>query len=239
LNHAIQVSMEGEPEAAIEIFRRVASDEPELPTVHFMMASEYFKLGLFLKAAEEFTQTLRLDSNSRMARFHLARSYFHSGLSDKCEEAIKELLAQDPEDYSARHLLATLLAKRGNYRQALKEELAVLKIRSNYLPALNNLGSYYLEMEDPVKATQAFQNGIELAPHNALLRNNLALLYLKQGKYEEALEQARMATQLDPQDSLGHYYMGKAYAGNGLKDKAQRSFQQAQEMDPALVVPAL
>ena len=92
LNEAIEQSRQGGSEAAVRIIQEVAEDEPEMPIAHFMLASEYFRTGLYLKAAEQFEETIRYNPDSNVARFNLARCYIQSGLSSKAEEVLRTLL---------------------------------------------------------------------------------------------------------------------------------------------------
>ena len=169
----------------------------------------------------------------------VARSFFHAGLSAKAEQVTREILTRDSRHIGARHLLANLLAKEGKHREAISEELAVLKIRPYYLPALNNLGSYYLEMSEFAAAIQVYHRGLEVDPNLILLRRNLTVAYLRSGRYEEALDQAQLSTQFLPENGLGHYYLGQAYAGKGMVAEARKAFKKSRELQPGLNTPAL
>ncbi len=239
LNQAIELSRTGEREAAVSILREVAGKEPEMPIVHFMLGSEYFHLGLFLKAVEEFQQTLKYNPESNVARFSLARSYLRSGLIDKAEGVVRELITLEPANYGARHLLATILAKRGDYQGAVQEELFVVEHRPSYVEALNNLGSYYLNLGDNQQASEAYLQALQSAPNSVMVRVNLALAFLNLRQFEKALEQAQAVTRLAPELALGHYYLGQAYRGQGMDGEASAAFLKAKELDPKFNAPNL
>jgi tetratricopeptide (TPR) repeat protein len=239
LNRAIELSREGNSEAAISIIREVARDEPEMPIVHFMLGSDYFRLGFYLKAVEEFQLTLQYNPDSNVARFSLARAYHHSGLLDRAEEVARELITLEPSNFGARHLLATILAKRGDYRSAVSQELLVVESRPSFVEALNNLGSYYLHLGDNLKASEAYSQALKIAPKSVMIRTNLALAFLNLRQFEKALEQAHAVTRLAPRVALGHYYLGQAYRGQGMEDEARAAFIKAKELNPKLDVPNL
>jgi arylsulfatase A-like enzyme/cytochrome c-type biogenesis protein CcmH/NrfG len=239
LNEAIELSRKGEREPAVAILREVAVIEPEMPIVHFMLGSEYFQLGLFLKAVEEFLQTLKYNPESNVARFSLARSYMGSGLLDRAEEVVRELITLEPANYGARHLLATILAKRGDFQGAVEEERFVVEHRPSYVEALNNLGSYYLNLGKNALASEAYLQALQTAPNNVMIRANLTLAFLNLRQFEKALEQAQAVTRLAPGLGLGHYYLGQAYRGQGMNSEARAAFNKARELDPKFNVPNL
>ena len=237
---ALEVGRSGDTDKAIDILKKVSIREPETPFVHFTLASEYFRARLFLLAAEHFRKAVELQPESDAgAHFNLARSLYHAGLSSRAETVTKELLTKDPKHFSARHLLARLLAKRGDYQQAVEEELAVLQIRPYYLPALNNLGSYLLEMGQIGQAIEFFGRGLEVDPNLILLRRNLALAHLANTDYRKAAAEAKIIAGMLPESMLGHYYLGQAYTAMGELEEAKRSFDRARELDPRLVIPSL
>jgi len=239
LNEAIDLSRDGQSEAAVKIIQEVARVEPEMPIVHFLLATEYFREGLFLKAAEKFQETIRHNPDSNVARLNLARCYLQSGLTSKSEEVLRELLDLEPSNSGARHLLATVLAKRKAYEEAVEQQLLVLKSRPTYVEGLNNLGSYYLNLGNALQAAAAYERALFQAPDSLMIRTNLSLAYLSQKRYDDALEQALAAMRLAPGAALAHYYAGQAYAGKGMVPEAQAAFEKARALNPSLRIPDL
>ncbi|MDA2937629.1 sulfatase-like hydrolase/transferase [Acidobacteria bacterium AH-259-A15] len=239
LNQAISISRKGKVRESISILEKVAREEPEMPIVHFLLGTEYFTLGLHLKAAEQFSETIRYNPNSNVARYSLARAYSQSGLSEKAEQVVGELLASEPAHFGARHLLATLLAKKRKFQEAIQEELRVLEIRPSFADAHNNLGSYYLNLEQVDQAVESYLKALEYAPNSLMVRTNLSLAYLRRKRYDQALEQAQIAIKLVPRSSLAHYYLGQAYQAKGMENEARSAFQRAKELNPKLNVPDL
>jgi len=239
LNDAIELSRTGESKAAIQIIQEVAVVEPEMPIVHFLLATEYFRDGLLLKAAEQFRETIRFNPDSNVARLNLARCYTQSGLNSKAEEVLRELLEREPANSGARHLLATVLAKRKAYDAAVEQQLMVLEGRPNYVEGLNNLGSYYLNLGNFLQAAVAYERALHQAPGSVMIRTNLSLAYLRQKRFDDALEQAQAATELAPEAALAYYYAGQAYMGKGMRSEARSAFKRAKELNPSLNVPGL
>ena len=239
LNQAISFSRKGKVRESIAMLDKVAGQEPEMPIVHFLLGTEYFHLELYLKAAEQFAETIQYNPNSNVARFSLARAYSQSGLSDKAEQVVKELMASEPAHFGARHLLATLLAKKGKFEEAIQEELRVVEIRPSFVDAHNNLGSYYLNLGQLDQAVESYLKALKYAPAHLMARTNLSLAYLTRKRYDQALEQAQIAIKLEPRSSLAHYYVGQAYLAKGMEEEARSAFRKAKELNPKLNVPIL
>jgi len=237
LNKAVDLSRKGESKAAVAIIQEVAQVEPEMPIVHFLLATEYFREGMLLKAAEQFKETIRFNPDSNVARLNLARCYTQSGLNAKAEEVLEELLELEPSNSGARHLLATILAKRKAYKEAVEQQLLVMESRPNYVEGLNNLGSYYLHLGNDLQAAVAYERALLVAPGSVMIRTNLSLVYLRQQRFDDALKQAIAASELAPQAALAYYYAAQAYMGKGMSSEAQDAFKRAKELNPALEIP--
>ena len=109
--------------------------------------------------------------------------------------------------------------------------------RPTFVEALNNLGSYYLNVGDNVKASDAYLKGLEVAPDSVMIRTNLTLALLKQQRYREAAEYAQGLTRIAPRFALGYFYLGQAYQGQGMGVEAETAYRKAKELNPKLNVP--
>lgn len=239
LNRAISLSRRGAPEKAIEVFTQVASAEPTMPVVHFLLGMEYFEKGWYLKAMEEFKETLKHNPDSSVAMYNLARAYLESGQIDQAETGFKYLLERDPSHFAARHYLSLTYARRTRYLEALNEESKALQLRPDYAEGYNNIGSYYLNLEQTDKAIEAYQKALSLRPGMLMARTNLALAYLRKRAFDDAIRQAREVVERDPRRGLAFYYLGQGYLGKDMKQEAREAFQKAKELNPKLNVPQI
>lgn len=237
LNSAILLSRQGRVRMSIALLERVARQEPEMPVVHFLLGMEYFSLGQYLKAVEQFMETIRYNPESNVARFNLARAQSQAGLTDRAELTLRDLIASEPRHFAALHLLATILAKKGRLEEAIGEAEKALKIRPSFVEAHNNLGSYFFSAGQLDRAIASYRKALEYDPANLMARTNLSLAYFKQGRYDQALEQARLAVEQEPRYALAHYYLGQAYLAKGMPEEARSAFGKARELDPKLQVP--
>lgn len=82
--------------------------------------------------------------------------------------------------------IASCYLKTQNYRKALLYINYALEKKSDYLPALNNLGVMYSLMGYDQKALLVWKKGIQLYPFSKTLRLNLAGMYFKHGLFSLA-----------------------------------------------------
>ena len=130
-----------------------------------------------------------------------------------------------------------MLGKRRAYQEAIEQELLVLESRPFHAEALNNLGSYYLNLGDALQASKVYERALMQAPNSVMILTNLSLVYLKQKQYDQALEKAKTAMKLAPNAALAFYYAGQAYLGKGMRSEAESAFQKARELNPGLKPP--
>ncbi len=237
LNRGIALSRRGMSDKAVEVFSQVAETESNMPIVHFLLGMEYFDKRWYLKAIEEYKETLKYNPDSNVAMFNLARAYLESGQTENAEAGLRYLLEREPEHFGALHYLALACSRRARFQEAADNELKALKLRPDYVEGYNNLGSFYLNLGQPDKAIEAYQKALAVNADLVMVRLNLALAYIRKGSYDDAIVVAREVIQKDPQRSLAHFYLGQALMAKGMKSEAREAFQKAKELDPRLKVP--
>ena len=92
----------------------------------------------------------------------------------------------------------------GNHRKALLFYNKALEVKSNYVPALNNIGVMYSRMNQDQKALVAFERANKASKFAKTPRYNLAKLYLTYGLAEPALPifKGLLGSSPDDQDLL-------------------------------------
>ncbi|HSR67718.1 MAG TPA: sulfatase-like hydrolase/transferase [Acidobacteriota bacterium] len=239
LNRAIEHSRKGQVEESLELLERVAVEEPEMPLVHFLMASEYAKAGMHLKAIEQYRETIRRNPDSDPARFSLAQSYLQAGLTSKAIETCRQLIERDPRHYGAQEMLARLLARSGKIGEAVEQQRKVVELRPDSVDARNNLGAFLFQAGKLEEAAASYRDALRLAPGHPQAHINLTLALLQLRRFPEALEEARKAVAVAPQSALAHLYLGHALLGNQRPEEAREAYRKAKQIDPNLQVPSI
>lgn len=144
----------------------------------------------------------------------------------------------------AYHQLTQLPSARKSYEQALK-------LKPDYVEALNNLGTIYYAQRSFRRAISWYNKALKLAPDqpkSASIYMNLGTAQFARKKYEEATAAYQMALKIDPDvfehhSSFGvmleehsvqdrakyHYYVAKLYAKGGRTELALQYLRKALE----------
>ena len=77
-------------------------------TLHTELGAVYYKLGVWEKAAESYTEALRLRRRRNDLRFALGQSYGQLGRVKEAEQKYREILALAPDDAEALKALQDL-----------------------------------------------------------------------------------------------------------------------------------
>ena len=111
-------------------------------------------------------------------------------------------------------------------RKALLFYNKALAIKSDYAPALNNLGVMYMYEEDFSRALVAFNKARNAKQFSRTPRINLANLYVNFGLYEKAIEELDVLYKVSNTDVDVLNLLGTALLMQGKADSAIKYFSQ-------------
>lgn len=98
---AISASDRGDPQRALEFFRKALKKEPERASIHAHLAFTLFRLGKYFAASRAADTALSLDPNLPLA--HVVRSVVDTVLGDEkaASASLDEALRLDPDNKNA------------------------------------------------------------------------------------------------------------------------------------------
>jgi tetratricopeptide (TPR) repeat protein len=163
-------------------------------------------------------------------------------------EAFREGSPKDPVLWNktgiAYHQLLQLDSALKSYQQAVR-------LRKDYLEAINNIGTIYYARKNFRRSIVYYRRALKVAPHasrSAAIYNNLGTALFARKQYKEAADAMQTALSLDPDvnehsSSYGvlleersveeraryHYYWAKLYAKNGRNELALQYLRKALE----------
>ncbi len=125
--------------------------------------------------------------------------------------------------------------KQKNYKKAKKyfKKIAEIDTTGIYGQILyQNLGTCYLQLNQPDSAEWAYKKGIENVPDAPYNYSALGYIYRSQGKDKKSIEMYEKLIKLQP-DSADHFHqLGKLYANNYQTLKAIEEYQKAVSLKP-------
>ncbi len=127
-----------------------------------------------------------------------------------------------------------LLHQERQYREAIQEYLAALKLDDQNPFVFNALGLAYAAVRDFGPALKAFNQALALNPDLTDVYNNIGMIYAEQGAKERAFEAYSRAVRnpnyTTPEKAL--YNMGNLYLEDGNLELAEMHFRRAIEKQP-------
>lgn len=143
----------------------------------------------------------RLEVNNN---YELANAYARSGLRDKALYAYKETLRANAGYDEIYFNMATVLAQKGDFENAIAEYTRSLYINPQSIEAYNALGTVFLQ--NPEKYARAgialFQQCLHFYPKSKDIWNNIGYLYTRVDRNDEALQAYKKAYEIDPDFDL-------------------------------------
>jgi tetratricopeptide (TPR) repeat protein len=137
-----------------------------------------------------------------------------------------------PYDYRIRLFCGILYQRVGRYDEAIKENLAALRLRPHDTSAHNNLGIAYFSKGEYEKAIKEYEAKLRILPDSLGTLKNLAKVYIQVGELSKAEEVYKRALSYYPDDAFLHFIVGAVYAKKGRLENAVREMKEAVRLDP-------
>lgn len=125
--------------------------------------------------------------------------------------------------------------RKGQSEQAISKLNNVIRIRPNYISAINHLASIYFNLGQVDKALEVLNRGLDKNPDNVKLAGQLGLMLVLVKRFEEAIAPLEYVCEKDKSNPDYFNYLGMAYMGLGELEKAKEMFHLALKIDPDLV----
>ncbi|MBX7218555.1 MAG: tetratricopeptide repeat protein [Blastocatellia bacterium] len=153
-------------------------------------------------------------------------------------DAFLKLIEALPTPLSAAHLrayvlpLPVLMAGYGNRTEAilLMRELQE-KVGTN-VELLEQVGLFYLSVEDPVDARQVFEKAVELDPTQANLHYDRGVALQINLRLDDAAAAFQKAAELDPKSRTAFAALGDLYRSNSLLKEAETWYRKQLAVTP-------
>ena len=120
----------------------------------------------------------------------------------------------------------------GEKQEAIRHYQKALQIAPAFYPALNNLGSDRLALNDLPGARSEFQKVIELNQSDAAGYLNLANVCMLMGQLPDAQRFLDTGLRLQPDSALGKFLLGSLDLRTGKLPGAEQALRQAVQLNP-------
>lgn len=161
-----------------------------------------------------------------------------AGDTAKAKERLTTATEIAPELIKARLLLGDLFRAEGDYRAALDQYEAVVRLDPFSPGGFYRLGLAYQFLQRFVEARDAYLTALRLKADDPDSHMNLGLVYLALGELPQAMDHARKATELAPQSPNALTNFGVVLDAVGDLVGAERAFLTALELQGEPPSPA-
>ncbi|KAL3668820.1 hypothetical protein V7S43_006113 [Phytophthora oleae] len=173
---------------AMEYFQRKIDENP-------MNANAHHHLAVLAKAGgdqETYARHSRIACLTQLGgpevSNELALTKLQGGQREEAETLLHQTIARWPTFPPAYCNLAALLAKRGQYSEALAHSATALRLAPNDPSLHRNLAQVYEQLGRSTEALTHFQRALSLVPGDAEVARRIALLSLGRGRTDVATQ---------------------------------------------------
>ncbi len=208
---------------------------PAAWAAHVNLAGQLQHSGSFDEAVEHYREALELNPSYGGIHVALGAALFLSGKIDEGQAEIRRGMATklSRHDRVAAHVhLATILNWQRRFDEAMVESRCALAIRSDYAPALMNLGLALEGRGDVQGGIEKVREALAINPKSALAHFKLGMMLAASGKVAEAIESFQTAVQLQPANPLFQVRLADALIETGDIATAENHVRQALELNP-------
>ena len=224
---------------AVQVFRTVLHDQPELATVHFLLGQAYLLTGEDNLAKESFERAVSLCPGQVDVRRSLAAFDSQSVRPQQARARLEDLLKQRPDNVIARDMLmmVDLVTKNWVESEDLLNRLrAVLRDSAGAFMAEGRLWEAQQQFD---KASAAYEHATSLAPNDPEPLLSLVKLDIAQGHADRAKTRLDAVLVARPDHLFGHGLLGEVLALIGHPQEADAQFQEASRVNPKWIAPWL
>jgi len=154
--------------------------------------------------------------------------------------SIKELKANYPKEAVKQYEKGNSKMQHGDLEGAIEHLEKAVALAPGMYPAMNNLGTAYLQARQMDKAEAIFEKALAANPNSADSYVNLGHLYFETHQYPQAEKSLLRGLERNPGAALAYFFLGLTYERMGKLPEAEMNLQKALvQNDPAVAMAHL
>jgi tetratricopeptide (TPR) repeat protein len=220
----------GEYTAAIPYLKTAASNDPQNPQFHLLLAHSCLSLRQFQCVLNEYHQILLLNAESAEADILAGEALDEIQQHAAAIEQFRAAVKANPREPNVHFGLAYLLWTQNQFEEAAREFQAELSNVPAHAQALAFLADSYMQLNRSGEAMPLIQRAIKIDPKVPRAHLDLGILYSDAGRREDALRELKTAAQLSPTDPSPHWRLARIYQAMGNKTEANAEFQKTSNL---------
>ncbi len=224
---------------ALQAFRTVLRDQPELAHVQHLLGQAYIMTGELALARNSFERAVALRPDAMASGLALATLEIQSGRVPRARARLLEIFKAHPDYLPALEQLFALDLSTGEWSHA-KIVLDPLRRAMGDNPAiLIAEGRLYEAQGDYAKAAGTFERAASMAPAAADPLMALVRIDLAQKQPDRARRRLESVVALHPAHPYAHGLLAEVWSILGRRDVAATHYREATRLNPTWVTPWL
>ncbi|HZG50630.1 MAG TPA: tetratricopeptide repeat protein, partial [Pyrinomonadaceae bacterium] len=213
--------------AARSDFARARDLMPNAPASHVNLAAVSLAERKADEAAEHYERALSIDAASFDALNGLINLYASQSRFDQAHARLDQAMAARPDTASLYFLKSSIYGKQRDAQQAEAALRRTLELDPGFVPALNALGSLYVNTNRPDEAIAEFRRMGERRPDDPTPYMLIGMVEDGRKNYDASTEAYRRALTLNAENAFAANNLAWNYAeyGKGNLDEAVRLAQ--------------
>lgn len=230
LHRAMCLSALGQHKAALDGFKKLTLDRPQVPGLAPALARAHERAGQ-PKEAEAILRRLLVSEPGADTYEAVSGFYERQGRLGDAIDQYRVALGQRPDDDVLRFALAVALERSGDWVQAVAEMRALAARDPHHAAALNFIGYTLADRGgDLDEAEQALKQALALRPDSAAFLDSMGWVLFRKGDTAGALDFLERAVAASPDEPTLLEHLGEAAAKAGRRARAQGVFRRALEL---------
>jgi tetratricopeptide (TPR) repeat protein len=145
------------------------------------------------------------------------------------EQQVSDLLPQNPMTPC---IVGRLLIRLGDSSGAEKSFLRALAVRSDFVPALDEMGLILANQQKTDEAASFFSRAVQINSGSVETYLNWGFMEQCEGKLDQAMAHYQQAARLQPEGPAAHFYRAVTLVAEHQRDESITYFRNAIWMDP-------
>ncbi|MDH4154602.1 MAG: tetratricopeptide repeat protein, partial [Nitrospira sp.] len=223
---------------AVQAFRTVLHDQPELATVHYLLGQAYQLTGDLNLAKDSFERAVALYPDQVDAKRSLALLDSRSGRHQQARARLEELLKQRPHDVTALDMLMTLDMVTENWQDAERTLTRLRQVSGDKQSvALLAEGRFYEAQRRLSEARQAYERAVAVAPNEPEPLLSLVKVEVALGEVARARTRLESILASRKDHPFAHGLLGEVLSQAQQYDEAAHHYQEATRVNSTWVTP--
>ncbi len=190
--------------------------------------------GLFEKAADVLTNTLKINPDYIPALNNLGTIYYAQGKLDLAIETYRQVIQKQPEYIDAYYNLGLAETKKNQFADAIKTFQTLLEKSPDHFAARFHLSCVFMQQDNLTDALREFLVIEEAQPFHFETQSNIATCYLKKGALDEAKKHYLKALEISDKDPQILFNLGVINMQQGNVDNSIQYYQKTVQIQPDL-----